>query len=175
MSTLISEAYRAEQKRMHENPDYGVASLDYARYVAELIRRNDIGELLDYGAGKGRLGLALAEMGVTVKSLVHYEPADARWSAAPQPAEMVACIDVLEHVEPQLLDNVLDDLQRVTGRLGFFTVHTGPAIKTLSDGSNAHLIQQGPAWWLPRFLARFELELFQKSPGGFFVIVTRKD
>jgi len=43
----------------------------------------------------------------------------------PSPASFVACIDVLEHIEPELLDNVLDDLRRVTAQIGVFTVHTG--------------------------------------------------
>ena len=55
-------------------------------------------------------------------------------------ADLVCCIDVLERVEPHRLDNVLADLRRVTTTVGFFTVHTGPAVKTLSDGRNAHLI-----------------------------------
>jgi hypothetical protein len=57
---------------------------------------------------------------------------------------MVACIDVLEHIEPKLLENVLDDLQRVTREIGFFTVSTVLAEKTLADGRNAHLIVEGP-------------------------------
>ena len=68
----------------------------------------------------------------------HYEPSRPDWAATPQAAERVACIDVLEHIEPDLLDNVLDDLQRVTKRWGIFTVHTGLAKRILPDGRNAH-------------------------------------
>jgi hypothetical protein len=78
---------------------------------------------------------------------------------------------VLEHIEPELLDTVLDDLQRVTMGLGIFTVHTGPAVKVLPDGRNAHLIQQPAQWWLPKFLARFELVAFNRMPQGFWVLV----
>jgi hypothetical protein len=133
-----------------------------------------IREMLDYGAGKGRLGEALTRLVPYPLVVHHYDPAVPGWSASPRPCEFVACIDVLEHVEPTLLDNVLDDLQRVTASLGMFTVHTGPAIKVLADGRNAHLIQQPPAWWLPRFLDRFELEAYNRVPNGFWVIVERK-
>jgi hypothetical protein len=81
---------------------------------------------------------------------------------------------VLEHIEPALLDNVLDDLQRVTAGVAVFTVHTGAAQRILPDGRNAHLIQQPPAWWLPKFLARFELMTFNRLPNGFWVAVERK-
>jgi hypothetical protein len=83
---------------------------------------------------------------------------------------MVCCIDVLEHIEPDLLDNVLDDLKRVTKRIGFFTVSTSPAEKTLPDGRNAHLIQAAPEWWLPKFMERFELHVFQRTPDGFCIV-----
>lgn len=81
---------------------------------------------------------------------------------------------MLEHIEPGLLDNVLDDLRRVTLGVGVFTVHTGAAVKFLPDGRNAHLIQQPPAWWLPKFMDRFELATFNRMPMGFWVVVEPK-
>ena len=87
----------------------------------------------------------------------------------------MACIDVLEHIEPELLDNVLDDLQRVVLHVGVFTVHTGAALKVLADGRNAHLIQRSPAWWLPKFMERFELVAFNRMPQGFWVGVEARD
>lgn len=93
------------------------------------------------------------------------------WAAQPAPAQFVACIDVLEHIEPELLENVLDDLQRVTANTGVFSVHTGPARKLLPDGRNAHLIQQPASWWLPKFMARFDLEIFNRTQNGFWIVV----
>jgi hypothetical protein len=78
---------------------------------------------------------------------------------------------VLEHIEPDLLENVLDDPARVTVRFGVFTVHTGPAAKILADGRNAHLIQKPSAWWLPLFTRRFELVAFNRVDGGFWIVV----
>jgi hypothetical protein len=84
-------------------------------------------------------------------------------------------VDVLEHIEPDCLDDVLDDLKRVTKGIGFFTVACGPAAKVLPDGRNAHLIQEPPEWWLPKLLERFDLYTFQRMPGGFAVSVVSKD
>jgi hypothetical protein len=83
----------------------------------------------------------------------------------------VVCTDVLEHVEPEYLDSVLDELQRVTRNVGFFVVHTGAAMNHLPDGRNAHLIQQPPEWWLPKIIQRWKLITFQRWPNGFFVVV----
>ena len=171
---LISEDYRRMQRELHENPGYGVASVHYAPLVAEVVERAGVTELLDYGAGKGRLGVALRERVQRPLTIHLYDPAIPEWSALPAPCDFVACIDVLEHIEPHLLDNVLDDLARVTLRIGLFTVHTGPAVKHLPDGRNAHLIQQPPDWWLPKFRERFELQAFEPMPMGFWVGVGRK-
>ena len=168
---LISDEYREMQRKLHENPDYGIASVGYAPLVAEILTAVGVRELLDYGAGKGRLGQTLRQHIKEPLTIHHYEPAVPEWSARPQPCVFVACIDVLEHIEPHLLDNVLDDLQRVTRGVGVFTVHTEPAVKTLPDGRNAHLIQRPPEWWLPKFMERFSLATFNRMPQGFFVTV----
>ena len=171
---LISDEYRRMQQQLHQNPKYGMASVKYAPLVAEVLQTVGAKELLDYGAGKGRLGETLKQHFQSPLVVHHYDPAVSEWSGSPQPCEFVACIDVLEHIEPALLDNVLDDLQRVTARVGVFTVHTAAAVKVLPDGRNAHLIQQPPAWWLPKFMARFELLTFNRMPMGFWVGVERK-
>ena len=162
------------QRKLHENPDYGVASVGYAPIVAQVIKATGVNELLDYGAGKGRLGVTLQKHVEWPLKIHHYDPAVAEWSATPAPCVFVACIDVLEHIEPHLLDNVLDDLKRVTAGVGVFTVHTAAAVKVLPDGRNAHLIQQPPRWWLPKLMDRFELVTFSRMKMGFFVTVEPK-
>jgi hypothetical protein len=171
---LITEEYRRLQSNLHANPGYGVVGAQYAPLVAEVMQAVGTRELLDYGAGKGGLGRALNEMYDEPFTIHHYDPAVPEWSKPPAPCRFVACIDVLEHIEPALIDNVLDDLKRVTAGLGFFTVDTRPAQKQLSDGRNAHLIQKPAQWWLPKFLERFELVRFQRLEGDFLVIVERR-
>ena len=173
-SNLITAEYRRMQQQLHENPNYGVASVHYAPLVAEVIEALGARNVLDYGAGKGRLGMELPKYIQRSLNIRHYDPAIPKWSSTPEPCEFVACIDVLEHIEPRLLDNVLDDLKRATARAAMFTVHTGPAVKVLPDGRTAHLIQQPPSWWLPKILARFELVTFNRMPNGFWVGVEPK-
>lgn len=173
-SNLITEGYRRMQQALHDNPSYGVASVQYAPIVAKVIERVGANEILDYGAGKGRLGEALRSLLTDPITVHHYDPAIPEWSAPPEPCGFVTCIDVLEHVEPELLDNVLNDLEFVTRGTGVFTVHTGPAAKVLPDGRNAHLTQRPAAWWLPKFLERFELVEFRRTDMGFWIIVERQ-
>ena len=128
-------------------------------------------DVLDYGCGRRTLE---KQLGFAIRN---YDPCIPGLDEPAPPADVVVCTDVLEHIEPELLDNVLDDLQRVTIGVGVFTVHTGAAGKVLLDGRNAHLIQQPPSWWLPKFMERFELNTFCRTPGGFYVVVeqSKKD
>ena len=169
---LISDDYRAQQVELHKNPDYGTTSEAYAPIISKLCQTYSVDTLLDYGCGKQMLAKHL-KVPHPVR-LQMYDPAIEEYSDPPEPCDMVCCIDVLEHIEPTLLDNVLDDLKRVTQRIGVFTVCCEEAKKFLSDGRNAHLIVQPAEWWLPRIMERFELHMFQKRPDGFMVLVTNK-
>ena len=163
---LISDAYRAEQAALHAKGNYGTASLDFGELVSALVEETGAKTLLDYGCGSMRNLAKVLDCDVLYQG---YDPAIPAFSAK-EPADVVACIDVLEHIEPDLLGNVLDDLRSLT-KVGFFTVHTGPALKVLSDGRNAHLIQQPPAWWFSRLSERFQIDTFKRYPDGFYVVV----
>lgn len=167
---LITESYRAEQAALHAKGNYGTAALHYGKTVMALISAAGTRSLLDYGCGSKRSLLQAIDL---PEDVVYegYDPAIAAYSAAPCPAELVCCIDVLEHIEPSLLDNVLDHLGELCDPLGFFTIHSGPAQKVLTDGRNAHLTQEGPDWWLPRLKQRFDVLQVAAIPSGFAVLV----
>ena len=175
---LITEQYREQQRAMHAEGNYGIASAQFAPSVCKVIDSHNVRKVLDYGAGsKLTLIRAISERRLAKAAFdyVPYEPAVEQYAKAPEPTEMVVCIDVLEHIEPECLDAVLDDLKRLTERVGFFTVHCGPAGKILPDGRNAHLIQEPPEWWLPKITDRFALQSFQRSDQGFVVLVSPKE
>jgi len=67
------------------------------------------------------------------------------------------CTDVLEHVEPECLEAVLLDISRCTLKVCYTVINTGPAIKVLADGRNAHLIQQPLEWWKEQLAAYFSV------------------
>jgi len=176
-SKLITPEYQRMQAELHAKGGYGVASLKYGHLVAEIMNTLEITHLLDYGAGK-MMNLMKALKAQSVKhkfTYQAYDPAVEELASAPIPAQMVACIDVLEHIEPDLLDNVLDHLAQLTECVLLATVHTGPAGKVLSNGRNAHLIQEPMQWWLPKFWERFEVQTAQViSAHGFHVIAYPK-
>lgn len=172
---LISDEYRALNRELHErNPSFGAGerkSSRWALYVLQVVHEVRASTVLDYGCGKGLLKEALGPtLGADGRGFaVHeYDPAIAGKDARPEPADVVACCDVLEHVEPEHLYAVLADLRRVTRRAMFFVVSTRPAYKTLADGRNAHLIVRPAEWWLKHLMRRWELCNFRLCDGGFF-------
>ena len=175
MSALatISAEYRALQQELHKNPDYGTASISYAPLVKDLMEAAKIKSLSDYGAGKKNLLLALHKLGKSDFEYLPYDPAFPEYGPA-RPADLVCCIDVLEHIEPDYVAAVLEDLRTITRRLGLYSIATGPAEKVLADGRNAHLIQQPTSWWLPKLCEHFELHQLQRAANGFWVVVYPK-
>lgn len=168
--TLISPAYREQNRELHKDPAYGYSGHKFAKRAYALCERIGTLDILDYGCGKQTFERAL---GFAVKN---YDPCIEGLDATPEPADVVVCVDVLEHIEPECLSAVLDDLQRVTKKLGLFSIACRPAKKTLPDGRNAHLIQEGAHWWLPQICTRFHLEEFCEytdagKPVGFSVVV----
>ncbi len=148
----ISEKYRSLNAELHARSEhYGSTGANYVDYIADICKELKTTDVLDYGCGKGYLNCHLPF------EIQQYDPAILKHAAEPTPAEVVACIDVLEHIEPEYLSNVLDHLAALTKQRIFATVHVGPAKKTLEDGRNAHLIQQPPEFWLIQFMERFEI------------------
>ena len=176
-SQTISSDYLKLQQELHKNPDYGVASLSFAPIVADLIRQTNVQSVSDYGAGKKRLLEGLRKAGLTPSEYFPYDPVFPEYGP-PKEADLVCCIDVLEHIEPGSLDAVLDELASITVGLGFFSIHMGPAGKVLSDGRNAHLIQQPSSWWLPKLCQHYDilhLASHEMMGKGIWVIVKRID
>jgi len=166
----ISAEYLKQQKQLHQNPNYGVASIEYAPLVIQLADAIGAESISDYGAGKCNLQKKMKELGRFNFQYYPYDPAFPEYGD-PREADLVCCIDVLEHVESPYLKAVLQDLRRITVKVGLFTIHTGPAVKHLSDGRNAHLIQEPASWWLPRLCEYFEVAKLERSLGGFWVVV----
>lgn len=151
---VISEEYRAMNRELHlSNKDYGTSGHRWAPFVRSLVRRHRLADVLDYGCGKQTLAKALPDL-----EIKGYDPAFEELSAPPAPADLVICGDVLEHVEPQHLDAVFDDIARCTRRFAFLVVATRPAQKALADGRNAHLCQFPANRWLSYVLPRFEVK-----------------
>jgi len=151
---LITPNYKKLLEQDHEkNPNWGTTGARYADVIKRLCVEHKTLNVLDYGAGKGRLA---ESMGFPVSE---YDPGVEGKQDLPKPSDIVVSTDALEHVEPQCVRSVLDHIRELTKVAGFHAISTCKAAHKLPNGRNAHLIVQGRDWWhMALQLAGFEVE-----------------
>lgn len=156
IDVLISPEYLAEQIRLHQQPrGYGGKGKKWATAVQSLSWTYGCTSILDYGCGEGSLITYLMavndprfrDFSPRVTDYREYDPAIAGKDELPEPADLVVCTDVIEHVEPERLSTVLQHLKGLARKVLFLVIATRPSGKTLSDGRNAHLILESAEWW----------------------------
>ena len=160
---LITEQYKEQISQVHrETPNWGITGRNFAPIVQRIIGDWAPLNILDYGCGKQTLARALPQYRIK-----GYDPGLPGLDIAPEPHDLVVCTDVLEHIAPDCLEDVLDDLQRVTRKNLFVQICIVDAKQMLPDGRNAHLIVKPARWWMTGLWDRFDLISFSIMPGGF--------
>jgi 2-polyprenyl-3-methyl-5-hydroxy-6-metoxy-1,4-benzoquinol methylase len=169
MRELISDEYQEMLQRMHAEHKFGKSSLTWWRQVSQLLASRQSKTWLDYGCGNGKLVATIAKTSHTMRQRVRADEYDPGvWSRARRPAlsnyDLVTCIHTLEHVEPDKLGNVLEDLNRLTGGVLLLVVSTRPAGKNLPDGRNAHLVIEDGRWWQSKVENRGKFMIVRTLP-----------
>lgn len=165
---LITPEYLALQKQLHEtNESYGTSGAKYADIVRQISKWGRL-SILDYGCGKQTLAKALGP----AYRVTNYDPCIPGLDEPPVPHPVVACTDVLEHIEPELVNNVLAELRRLTMSRALLVINTGPARKFLADGRNAHISMHPAEWWMERIKAAgFEVTDHFEDNGNTFGVI----
>jgi SAM-dependent methyltransferase len=136
----------------------------------ELIRKFKFKSVLDYGVGQGGLHvwrdpviLKMANDGGAPVLAVLYDPYSKDESVRLKPSsdskfDIVTCTDVLEHILPEDIDNVLWDLVNYTKKMLHCSVATYPAGKFICDengkdifNQSLHTIVKTKRWWIDKF------------------------
>ena len=174
---LISEEYRELNRKKHqEEESWGSTAPRYAGIVAGLIKSYECDSVLDYGCGKGDLRDAMP-VGV-MTNLVHwdeYDPAIKHKASSSQfPMDLVACIDVMEHVEGESLSAVLADIYAIAGKVVFFVIATRPAIHLLPDGSNCHRTIMDGEQWLKKLMTWWKIRCYNRLADAEIMVVCEK-
>ena len=139
-----SDEYLKELERLHSKSKFG-SGKSIPRPVKELLDSGEIKSMLDFGSGKGLTSDAIREQYPDIE-LYTYDPVTSPIEL-PEAVDLVYSSDVLEHVEPTLLDETLQDLFNRAQKYQYHLIACHPAKKVLSDGRNAHLIIEQPKWW----------------------------
>lgn len=167
---LYSPEYLETQRELHGRVIYGATGHFWAKPIDKMARDRGAATVLDYGCGRGTLGKAIRQFEPLPYEWLEYDPAIAGKEEKPARADLVVCGDVLEHIEPECLYAVLDDLANTARLAVFLVVSTRKAGKTLADGRNAHLIVESSDWWLRKIMYRWRLDAF-KDLGSEFMCV----
>ena len=169
---LISKEYQELNKRLHDTrPTYGAghATSVYYKLVEDTYDEYNCSSLLEYGCGKGALKQSLINLNVH-----EYDPCIEGKDSDPIACDMLTCLDVMEHIEPDCLDNVLAHIKTKFNKVAFITVSLIPAQAILADGRNAHILLKPVEWWLTRFKEDFEVIKHMVVEGHELVVLLGK-
>lgn len=145
---LISDEALAEEMVLGLRPDgYGGKGHRWANTVIWVAKAFGCGSVLDYGCGEGKLRARLIQDAPRLECR-EYDPRIPGKDQRQPFTDLVVCTDVLEHVEPEKIGNVLRDIDALARRAIFLVVCLRPSNKLLSDGvTNAHRLVRTKAWW----------------------------
>lgn len=164
----MTDEYRRLLAHMHQtNPGFGTSAVrHWSADVQAFVQTMDSTDVLDYGCGKSDFAPVLGF------GIQRYDPAMIGLDTEPDPAWLVLCIDVLEHIEPDCLENVLEDVREKTLFAAFMVISNRKAGHVLPDGRNAHLIVKNRDWWEGKLRVYFEsLHVVKEKPGDHFACI----
>lgn len=116
-------------------------------------------DLLDYGCGKAiwytntitvnNIEYSSIRNFWNIKEFYLFDPGVDKYSKKPNKKfDGVVCTDVLEHIHPDDIENVVSEIFSFAKKFVFFDIATVEDNKILSNGENAHLIVKPHNWWL---------------------------
>ncbi len=113
--TITPEGIEAARK-LHQSPIYGIDGRKHKDVVLNLAKTLKTVSILDYGCGKGTLAANLSF------PIWEYDPAIAGKDHVPRSADIVVCLNVMECVEPEMIEPVLGDICRCANKVAFLII-----------------------------------------------------
>lgn len=167
---------------MWEQPSYSdwAPGMDHVEgAVAKLgVKIGD--KLIDFGCGTGRAAKALVDKGVDVVGIDIADNAPDEeivfvhgclWDIPPlrqlAGARWGLCVDVMEHIPPEKVEDVLAGIARNVTRGAYFCIDSVPDRQGIIIGQPLHMTVRVPAWWAEQLLKHFAR--VDQYDGGVFV------
>lgn len=159
---LISEEYKTLNSKLHsDSEEYGNRNNFLCEHlpasisiIHKLFKCNSV---LDYGCGKGMIVRSLESKLAKHKiSVQGYDPCVKKYEKSPESADILISTDVLEHIEPDKITHVLDHIGSLTSVCCYLVIDLLPAVKSLPDGRNAHIMLESSGWWLDKLSGLFK-------------------
>ena len=158
MENLISPEYRAQIEKYHNKRPWGGAIRGKAQMLNKYMIMSGAKSLLDYGCGRSDLKKELqATYGNFPYILNEYEPGIPELAGDPPVSDAVISRDVVEHVEPAKIDNVIKHIHDKCNMWTWHKICLRAATGAFPGGEqNLHLTIKPGFWWLQKFEPYFE-------------------
>mgnify|MGYP003151775866 FL=1 len=158
MKNLISPEYQAQIEKLHQRKPWGGAVRGKAQMLHKHMLMSGAKSMLDYGCGRSDLRKELeATYGTYPYILNEYEPGLPELADDPPVSDAVISFDVLEHVEPDKVDNVIKHIHDKCNMWTFHKICLRAATGVFPvSGQNLHLTIKPGFWWLQKFEPYFE-------------------
>lgn len=141
--------------------------------LIDLFKRNvpyeKLDTIIDLGCGTGRAALALARLGLVVSCLDIAENCmDPRprevlpfvraclWEPLSTPWDWFYCTDVMEHIPPEHVEAVLDNIKSTATKGGMFQIAMFKESYGDLIGDTLHLTIKPDVWWLEQLKSRWD-------------------
>jgi len=173
----ISNEYQETMQGEHSCGNWGSSAYKYsgASVLDVLVSRPYVQTVLDFGAGKCTLEKFIQERLGRAIEWTNYDPGVAGIDVLPGGQfDCVVSTDVLEHVEPERLKDVLRTLADKTKYVLVSDIACYPTGKRFPSGPYAgqdmHLIIEQPEWWRDKIkvtgLTEFEYRHVERRHQG---------
>jgi len=153
----ITQDYKDHMAKEHDGSKWGTTGWKYAGDLMKkaIEARPYVHTVLDFGCGKGTMKEFLQPFFPDVK-FYEYDPGIPGKDTFPTGQfDMVMTSDVLEHIEPHLLTETIQQLEKLTTWVLCNDIACSPTFKTFGEGpyigQDLHLTVEEPIWWRKRF------------------------
>jgi hypothetical protein len=164
MESLVSNEYREllEQKHIKDKGFWGGHIDSKIKFIYNYALEYNCNSILDYGAGSSHFINDINRLYPNHSFTINeYEPGRKELAKDPPTSDMTVCLDVLEHIEPEKIDNVLKHIYNKTNKIMYFTICTVLSYSTFPNGQNLHLIIENKDWWMKKLSKYFD---FREEP-----------
>lgn len=155
--SLITDEYRELNKKFHERErnagtPWGVSGRKYYKQVYNFANKIGAKSILDYGCGSSTLKGAFYGHGTLDDfDFREYDPCvPGKDAKRPDKADLVVNTDVMEHVEPQFINDTLLELYNRSEKGLFMVIATISSSEWLTSEINAHRTVENADWWINR-------------------------
>ena len=154
-NNTISGSYKEALQTKHStDPNWGASRRQWGApdYVEQIKKRGYVNTILDWGAGKGQMRKLLKKEAPHIV-YTPYDPGMPEYDVLPDgPFDMVISTDVMEHIEPDLIE---ETLRQMWNRTKYVLIQNIACSKAGSnflygpyEGQNVHLIIEDTDWWV---------------------------